>query len=1750
MKPEETTELRFGSYEVLTRPDGTLWELGAGGFGRTFRARHRLLGTEVALKVIHDRHAFDARAKARFIREAQEQANLVHPGIARITYCDEIDGTLFYVMDLCEGGDLQRYVEQTGPLSVAEAFFLIEQAADAIAFAHGRGLIHRDIKPSNLLLVFSDDGTPAVKLIDFGLVKRVDGTPESTAAMLTQDGQSLFSPAFASPEQMREQKLDARSDIFSLGMTLWFLLVGGRPIEGSTAEVVSDRLSAQEYDKRLPPGLTGPPRAVLARMLRKSPGERYQNGRELLDDIRACRRSLPLPGSIDWRDRRRRQASLHDRYEAAPAGTSALGEVLRGRDRRSDANVELTVVSRELAAPQLQQLLQTARRLMEARHPGIVQVLDVAQYEEGWVIVREHPHGETLLNLLRQHGAPGLQRGLALLQELAVSMDAAEELRVPSVAAHPSEIILQPRMGSLERGMFDWQGWRPRLQPQLVAAGRPEMDPGATAVETMVAHDGDFRPAFAGLLYWVVSGRAAPHSARLDTSGYTPVPGLGEESNRILAGVLAGVEETESCEALLRMLQHLEGISEKKIEAERRRALGEMFDTLAAEARGELAALDETLAEIGQLAATLGEGQGFVQEAGGFRQQANDALLSLSRDSMPETASSTILFATLNEAEGALSIMREALAGARLLADRVRAAAAEEALSREQFAGALAQAREVVEPALQEAGDLLGRSAEAAKVCEEAAELLPSAEEWADRLKAQAAELNRLMAAEPRTVAEIDRARAEVEAVSAQAAQALDQLRTWARQILRLAERARQQEMEERRARESAAAQFGTIVLQAEKAAAEAVAHADRAQHVAESLAEVAPLAARCREAAGHCERIAATLRELSGRTLTLPLAEVQRDLARAIDLQVQLREQQSIAAQTAEECDTMRAMAEAAARREQEHNLAEAGRIAERLKRTSAQATAQVHELDQIALRHEEAGAAFLAASRAGRLSSKAAAEAVELLNQAASGMAPADSALVTRLGTLMAAVDSAAAEIRSHLEEGQRILAAAEERARAEQAQRSAAVFEIGNAVTDAAGIWESARTAVAALGDGSEVPEPLQAEYRGIQELLRDARRIVRGLEESAAGAADRPLADLPSIVQAAMDAVQETERLCGDIRRNTARLHAAIQSHFDRERQAREEEARLAAAREAQARQLAERAEAERRREMAAKEAAAREAATREQEARHREAQEREAQARAAREQEERAGREAKEQKRSARQAPGGSPPSAEARPAAGAGEGRSRRQKVAKIVPLPVEGAEATDGGRVTPPPGATRQETRAPKPAPPQTAGPGQRRFPVIPAAVGAAAVVAAGLIWFRKGGDADPGRKPDPDPVHTPAAVVSSIELRGPELPADLGAFRFEGSGVVVTAAADAGRSDRLTISVTGDRGVPLKVIPPGGFSVAGDVRSGEDAVLTVSRATGEAKAGEPGEIYTRAWLVWKEPLPGEPLAGPPAARETALQPGGSAVTLPTGVYEFHVDDDADGPVGITNINYLRRSAADIRVEAGKSVTLDFPAPYPDRLSGGFLMTVEPPADVARTVAAAGGGVPVVGGATWRLPVGAELNMLRGRPEVTFSPDPAADADYTGFLVRLARALAALHQVLPEGALGNTAFARIPAMDSWSSHDQAKEALAQLAAAFGDSAFASLPAPAADAVGPDERAAITRGWEQLENSDAPPLSFSLNQVGSDGSLHLDRYDDERKWDLTLTPQGNGTWTLSGTKTVNGPAAASTLAGELRETDR
>src|SRR5436190_24128035 len=191
--------LRYAHFEVETGADGFPMELGAGAMAITYRARDTVLNSTVALKVINRSMAQNLGARSRFLREARAAANIHHPNVARVTYYGEQDGECFYAMELVEGETLEARVGRDGPMPLALALQIIEQATRALAVAEVCGVVHRDIKPSNLMLESDASGALRVKLIDYGVAK-VMGPQAGPGIEQTQAG-FIGTPAFASPEQ-------------------------------------------------------------------------------------------------------------------------------------------------------------------------------------------------------------------------------------------------------------------------------------------------------------------------------------------------------------------------------------------------------------------------------------------------------------------------------------------------------------------------------------------------------------------------------------------------------------------------------------------------------------------------------------------------------------------------------------------------------------------------------------------------------------------------------------------------------------------------------------------------------------------------------------------------------------------------------------------------------------------------------------------------------------------------------------------------------------------------------------------------------------------------------------------------------------------------------------------------------------------------------------------------------------------------------------------------------------------------------------------------------------------------------------------------------------------------------------------------------------------------------------------------------------------------------------------------------------
>src|SRR5881398_358400 len=282
--------LRYAHFEVETGADGFPLELGAGAMAITYRARDTVLNSVIALKVIDRKVAENPGARTRFLREARAAANIRHPNVAQVTFYGEQDGECFYAMELVEGETLEARVRRDGPMPLALALQVIEQAARALAVAEVCGVVHRDIKPSNLMLESDASETLMVKVIDYGVAK-VMGPQAEPGAEQTQAG-FIGTPAFASPEQFAgagQSRIDTRSDIYSLGVTLWYLLCGRTPFVGRTMEEIRARQTSELPLEQLRSlHLPGQVITLLKSMLAPDPKDRPQTARELLAAVHSC----------------------------------------------------------------------------------------------------------------------------------------------------------------------------------------------------------------------------------------------------------------------------------------------------------------------------------------------------------------------------------------------------------------------------------------------------------------------------------------------------------------------------------------------------------------------------------------------------------------------------------------------------------------------------------------------------------------------------------------------------------------------------------------------------------------------------------------------------------------------------------------------------------------------------------------------------------------------------------------------------------------------------------------------------------------------------------------------------------------------------------------------------------------------------------------------------------------------------------------------------------------------------------------------------------------------------------------------------------------------------------------------------------------------------------------------------------------------------------------------------------------------
>jgi len=273
--------------------------IGAGAMGAVFRARQVALEKTVAIKVLHGEHADDPSFVARFQREAKAASRLNHPNSMQvIDFGAEPDGLLYIAMEFLDGRSLHRVIRDDRPLGVARTVDILMQTLAALAVAHDMGVVHRDLKPDNIMILSGtdDDGRPKdiVKVCDFGIAKITDsrayrdGSSRSDAP-LTTAGLMVGTPEYMSPEQGSGQKLDARSDLYSVGVILFEMLTGKVPFETENAigTVLKHINEAPPRPSEIAPGVDRRLEAICLRALRKQREDRYPGAREMRAELRA-----------------------------------------------------------------------------------------------------------------------------------------------------------------------------------------------------------------------------------------------------------------------------------------------------------------------------------------------------------------------------------------------------------------------------------------------------------------------------------------------------------------------------------------------------------------------------------------------------------------------------------------------------------------------------------------------------------------------------------------------------------------------------------------------------------------------------------------------------------------------------------------------------------------------------------------------------------------------------------------------------------------------------------------------------------------------------------------------------------------------------------------------------------------------------------------------------------------------------------------------------------------------------------------------------------------------------------------------------------------------------------------------------------------------------------------------------------------------------------------------------------------------
>ena len=302
---------RFDHYELVVGKDGQPVELGRGAMGVTYKGYDIDLRCPVTLKVINERCLGDESARLRFVREARAAASVRHPNVASVFHLGRTGENYFYAMEFVEGETLEKLIRRSAPLEAKLALEIATQAAAGIAAIGEQNLVHRDIKPTNIMVRLKEQRGVTAKLIDLGLAKRLDES--ASEAAISSPRAFAGTAEFASPEQFAGVGVDIRSDLYSLGVTLWVVVTGQTPFRGTSAEVMYQHQHAPLPLEQLNDVLQ-PVVVLLEKLLEKDPRQRFQTPTELLKAISM------ITGALDAGRR-----VTHQRLQETPSTAFAVG---------------------------------------------------------------------------------------------------------------------------------------------------------------------------------------------------------------------------------------------------------------------------------------------------------------------------------------------------------------------------------------------------------------------------------------------------------------------------------------------------------------------------------------------------------------------------------------------------------------------------------------------------------------------------------------------------------------------------------------------------------------------------------------------------------------------------------------------------------------------------------------------------------------------------------------------------------------------------------------------------------------------------------------------------------------------------------------------------------------------------------------------------------------------------------------------------------------------------------------------------------------------------------------------------------------------------------------------------------------------------------------------------------------------------------------------------------------------------------